>query len=121
MADPKAETGQRCSLSGRIGSRPHRWVGGECIHCRTPEPKAETAQVEVDPTPETTDAFCEDCLSLMVEDNGAGHLCPACDEHPSSDCGSGFPCSGFDGKPCVLNAPLGSALRPGSDSPEEVS
>lgn len=51
------------------------------------------------------DAFCSDCLSLMIEDDGAGHLCPACDVH--GDC-EDFPCSGYDGSTCVLNAPLGS-------------
>lgn len=55
----------------------------------------------------STDAFCADCETLMIEDNGAGHLCPVCDTHPASDCGDNFPCSGFDGKPCVLNARAG--------------
>lgn len=65
-----------------------------------------------DTAPETTDAFCAECLSLMVEDNGAGHLCPVCDDHLSSECEGGFPCSGFDGKPCVLNTPLGTRFLP---------
>lgn len=60
-----------------------------------------------------TDAFCEDCLSLMVDDYGAGHLCPVCDAHPS--CGE-FPCSGGYGPPCVLNAPIGSVTPPGASA-----
>ncbi len=65
------------------------------------------------------DAFCAECGSLMVNDAGAGHLCPACDQHPISDCGSDFPCSGEDlhlrdgsHRPCVLNRPIVEA-RPG--------
>lgn len=56
------------------------------------------------------DAFCSTCNSLMVEDDGAGYLCPACDAHPSTACGQAFPCSGLDGSPCALNAPIGSRI-----------
>ncbi len=53
------------------------------------------------------DATCADCGSLMVDDHGSGHLCPACDQHDDCD---GFPCSGTHrvSDPCVLNKPLGS-------------
>lgn len=52
--------------------------------------------------------YCADCTSrgidtVMVNDDGAGYLCPVCDVHPRGQCGNGFPCSGYDGKPCVLN------------------
>jgi len=61
-----------------------------------------------DRTPETMDALCSECSTLMVEDRGAGHLCPVCDDHPIWDCGTAFPCSGLPGlreiDPCVLNA-----------------
>lgn len=47
--------------------------------------------------------YCADCNARMVDDDGAGDLCPVCDVHPRGQCGNGFPCSGYDGKPCVLN------------------
>lgn len=56
-----------------------------------------------------TDIYCAECEAegretVMVEDNGAGHLCPIHDAHPTAECGDEFPCSGFDGKPCALNS-----------------
>lgn len=52
--------------------------------------------------------YCADCgeqgvETLMIEDNGAGHLCPIHDKHPRGQCGNDFPCSGWDGRPCVMN------------------
>lgn len=59
---------------------------------------------------EIAGAFCSECESLMVADDGAGYLCPACDSH--EDC-TDFPCSGEQGLraviPCVLNRPLGTS------------
>lgn len=60
--------------------------------------------------PALTDAFCSECLSLMVDDHGAGHLCPVCDEH--DDCDTA-PCSGdAELGPCALNKPLTPATPP---------
>lgn len=75
-------------------------------------------------TAEHEDAFCANCLSLMVEDHGAGHLCPVCDEHDDCD---DFPCSGFDGDACVLNQPLiihplkGPPIPAGGHAPDDAT
>lgn len=48
----------------------------------------------------------------MVEDNGAGELCPSCDWH--DDCGD-FPCSGEPGTRtplCVLRADIPDLADP---------
>jgi hypothetical protein len=46
--------------------------------------------------------YCADCDAEMVEDHGAGWLCPVCDEHNPNECGI-FACSGVDGGRCALN------------------
>lgn len=62
----------------------------------TPDPESENAMTTA-ATTETT--YCADCEArgvdtAMLEDDGAGHLCPVCDVH--DDC-EDFPCSGEDG------------------------